>query len=416
MKMDRLPGAVKLAADSMQISSQELMKMMESNQLLAEEFLPKFAIAMRESVREGDALNKMMQSTQAQMGRFGNSVNDAALAFSRGGFNKAFLEFLAQATKSMNAMIKSGFFDALGFGFRMLVMPIRAVMEIVEGLNGIFKKAADEGGEYRDVLTKIAVVLGVLLLPALLSVGRALAPFLLMTAGLLALGDIMEGLAGNSSEFSDNWTKLTESFKNGKTDWEAFTKVATELGIALAGILATTVALRKLNPFKGKGSVVPSTAGTAAKAAGGGLIGALARRALGVVGLGIGSDGAGAGSDQIYDANGNVKAEFRNYNPSLTTPDLPMFGANNRIDNLNRVSGASPSLPMFDANNKMLQETRRLPSSYASSSSSSSQSVIISNMNINGESAPENLRTNMESYMNGLLGDVFTDAMRETVR
>lgn len=415
MKMDRLPGAVKLAADSMEISSQELMKMMENNQLLAEDFLPKFAIAMRESVREGDALNKMMQSTQAQMGRFGNSVNDAALAFSRGGFNKAFLEFLAQATKSMNAMISSGFFDALGFGFRMLVMPIRAVMEIVEGLNGIFKKAADEGGEYRDILTKIAVVLGVLLLPALLSVGRALAPFLLMTAGLLALGDIMEGLAGNSSEFSDNWTKLTESFKNGKTDWEAFTKVATELGIALAGILATTVALRKLNPFK-KGSIVPSTATTVAKTASGGLLGVLARRVLGVAGIAIGSDEVGAGSDQIYDANGNVKSEFRSYDPSLTTPDLPMFGANNRIDNLNRVGGASPNLPMFDSNNKMIQETRRLPSSYASSSSSSSQSVIISNMNINGESAPESLRTNMESYMNGLLGDVFTDAMRETVR
>lgn len=414
--MDRLPGAVKLAADSMEITSQELMKMMENNELLAKDFLPKFAIAMRASVREGDALNKMMQGTQSQMGRFGNAVNDAAMAFSRGGFNKAFLEFLAQATKSMNAMISSGFFDALGFGFRMLMMPIRAVMEVVEGLSGIFKKASDEGGEYRDILTKIAVVLGVLLLPALLSIGRALAPFLLMTAGLLALGDIMKGLAGNSSEFSDNWTKLTESFKNGKTDWEAFTKVATELGIALAGILATTVALRKLNPFKGKGSVVPSTAGAAAKTASGGIAGSLARRALGVFGVAVGAGSVGAGSDQIYDASGNLKSEFRNYDPSFTTPDLPMFGANNRIDNLNRVSGASPDLPMFDANNKMIQETRRLPSSYASSSNSSSQSVTIANMNINGESAPENLRTNMESYMNGLLGEVFTDAMRETVR
>jgi len=402
----------------MEITSQELMKMMENNELLAKDFLPKFAVAMRESVREGDALNKMMQGTQSQMGRFGNSINDAAMAFSRGGFNKAFLEFLAQATASLNELVSAGFFDALGFGFRMLVAPIRAAMEVVEGLAGIFKKASEEGGEYKDTLIAISVVLGVLLLPTLLSIGRALAPFLLMTAGLIALGDIMKGLAGDSSEFGDNWAKLTESFKNGKTDWEAFTKVATELGIALGGILATTIALRKLNPFKGKGSVVPSTTTSTATKATGGVAGTLIRRVLGVVGLGIGADGVGAGSDQIYDSNGNLKSQFKAYDPNAEAPpSLPMFGANNRIDNLNRVDGEMPSLPMFDSNNKMVRETRRLPSSYASqSSSSSSPSVTIANMNINGESAPENLRTNMESYMDNLLGEVFTDAMRETVR
>lgn len=408
MKMDRLPGAVKLAADSMEISSQELMKMMENNQLLAEEFLPKFATAMRESVREGDALNKMMQSTQSQMGRFGNSVNDAALAFSRGGFNKAFLEFLAQATKSMNAMISSGFFDALGFGFRMLVMPIRAVMEIVEGLNGIFKKAADEGGEYRDILTKIAVVLGVLLLPALLSVGRALAPFLLMTAGLLALGDIMEGLAGNSSEFSDNWAKLTESFKNGKTDWEAFTKVATELGIALAGILATTVALRKLNPFKGKASTIAAGGAATAAAGGSGFVSKALRfvsKAVRSPIMALQSDKLGEGSDQIYDANGNVKAGFKEF----TDKQAIDIAEQERLRSARKDVFNQRMLELDDS----LNIRSRVP---VSNEPASSQSVIISNMNINGESAPENLRTNMESYMNNLLGDVFTDAMRETVR
>lgn len=77
-----------------------------------------------------------------------------------------------------------------------------------------------------------------------------------------------------------------------------------------------------------------------------------------------------------------------------------------------------PDLPVFDDNSRMIQAGRfpPLPTSTSQSNFAGTPSVIISNMEINGEKAPEDLRTDMQSYMDSVLGEVFGDAMRETVR
>ena len=388
----------------MEITSQELMKMMENNELLAKDFLPKFAIAMRASVREGDALNKMMQGTQSQMGRFGNAINDAAMAFSRGGFNKAFLEFLAQATKSMNAMIKSGFFDALGFGFRMLMMPIRATMEVVGGLSDIFKRAVDEGGEYRDILIMVSSVLTLLLLPTLVSIGRTLAPLLLLFAGIMALGDTIQALAGNSSELKTNWDALTQSIKDGKTDWEALGKIIAQISLDIAAIVVGYKFLRKgLGLASGK---APSTGSIEGSEGGGKKRGGKFEKLLGASLIYPLMD---AGLDLAIGDTGFAKWAKETTLNDVFSNSSSETGVQGRVAKVNA----------FDRNAEMIEKTNRMRESYAAplnNNDTTSKSIIISNMNINGESAPEDLRTNMESYMNNLLGDVFTDAMRETVR
>lgn len=327
--MDRLPGAVKLAADSMGVTAAELMKMMEQGELMAEDFLPKFAVAMRESVREGDALNKMMQGTSATLGRFINSVNDATLSFNRGGFGKSINDFFRQFSDTLNSLDKSGFFEGLGFAFRMLMLPVRAFLELLESLGKIFSDTSERGEQIKSVLTTIALILGVLLLPALLSIGKAIAPVLLTVVGLLALSDIMAGLAGDSSEFATNWENLTNKLKEGKATWEDWAKVLGQGATALAGVVGAALLLRKLNPFKSKGGGTVSAPSTGAGGAGAGATGASwLSRILGVSTSALYSSKLGDATLQ-----GGETPFPSNARQGASNPDLPMFNDNTQMIN-----------------------------------------------------------------------------------
>jgi len=68
---ERLPGAFQLAARAMGVSTQELNKMLDSGEVLAEDLLPKLAAELRKTFGKGvaDAVN----SAQAAMGRFETS-------------------------------------------------------------------------------------------------------------------------------------------------------------------------------------------------------------------------------------------------------------------------------------------------------------------------------------------------------
>jgi len=83
---DRLPGAVRLAAEGMGMSTQALLAYVATGELTAEKFIPKFIDAMEKSnkgFKEAAELSKRLAFT-----RFNNSLNDMRTAIFKGGLGE----------------------------------------------------------------------------------------------------------------------------------------------------------------------------------------------------------------------------------------------------------------------------------------------------------------------------------------
>lgn len=78
---ERLPGAFRIAAESMGVTTRELGEMLKSGEVLSDEFLPKFAAALEEAF--GEAALKNVDSFQGSM----NALANEGLLFSR-AFNE----------------------------------------------------------------------------------------------------------------------------------------------------------------------------------------------------------------------------------------------------------------------------------------------------------------------------------------
>ena len=74
---ERLPGALGIAARSMNVTQAELMKLMQKGELLSEDFLPKFGAQLRKEF--GDASEVARESLSANMNRIGNVFLDLKL-------------------------------------------------------------------------------------------------------------------------------------------------------------------------------------------------------------------------------------------------------------------------------------------------------------------------------------------------
>ncbi|HUH35133.1 MAG TPA: tape measure protein [Moheibacter sp.] len=69
---ERIPGALNIAAKAMGVSQQEFNKMLDSGQVYANDFLPKFAKELKGTFEDG--LPKAMQSMQAAINRYDNGL------------------------------------------------------------------------------------------------------------------------------------------------------------------------------------------------------------------------------------------------------------------------------------------------------------------------------------------------------
>lgn len=121
---DRLPGALQLMADSLGISTGELIKMTEQGKLTSDALIP-FANEVRE--RFGPGLEEAVTSTAASLGRLQNAAFKALTVFSAGGFDRGFQNFIDTVTEVLNSAdfeefaqragaAMGTFFDILAFG------------------------------------------------------------------------------------------------------------------------------------------------------------------------------------------------------------------------------------------------------------------------------------------------------------
>ena len=90
---ERLPGAFQIAARSINVTTAELGRLLESGALTAEEFLPKFAAELKKTFADG--LPGAVGSARAEFERLQNAIFETAAAVGQSGLNQG----LAEAAK-----------------------------------------------------------------------------------------------------------------------------------------------------------------------------------------------------------------------------------------------------------------------------------------------------------------------------
>ncbi|WP_165616459.1 tape measure protein [Methylorubrum salsuginis] len=107
---ERLPGAFNIAAKAMGVTTAELGKMLESGQVLASDFLPKFADEMHRVF--GPEAANASNNLQANINRLQTAITDLFLAAGKGGLTEA----LNDATRQATTFLKASQDAAMGFG------------------------------------------------------------------------------------------------------------------------------------------------------------------------------------------------------------------------------------------------------------------------------------------------------------
>ncbi len=99
---ERLPGAFQIAAKAMGVTTAELGKMLEQGQVIADDFLPKFAKELNASL--GNASEKAADRLDAATNRFNNSWERLKQNVGDSGVSSAVAKSANQAAESMNAI------------------------------------------------------------------------------------------------------------------------------------------------------------------------------------------------------------------------------------------------------------------------------------------------------------------------
>ena len=110
---ERLPGAMNIMADALDVTTTELYKMLEQGQVLADsKTMLKFADELNR--RFGPQLASSLQATSAQIGKFWNNVFQAQMQVANGGFIEGFNGLLAEMNKWFQSKEGHEFFLGLG--------------------------------------------------------------------------------------------------------------------------------------------------------------------------------------------------------------------------------------------------------------------------------------------------------------
>lgn len=97
---ERLPGAFQIAARAMGVTTMELNDMLERGEVMAEDFLPKFAIELRKTF--SDQVPGALDNTRQQLNRFNTELFKLKAEFAGGGF----LDGLLDVVDGLSAVLK----------------------------------------------------------------------------------------------------------------------------------------------------------------------------------------------------------------------------------------------------------------------------------------------------------------------
>lgn len=177
---DRLPAAVPLAAKALGVTTQRLGEMLEKGEVIANDFLPKFAKTLRESF--AGSVQDASQTAQAQLNRFLNAWFDFRNAINQSGVGEIFALALEGAAGLLKVLVP--LVQALAKAFRALATPIHAAFRVAH----TFFKAIPQAIVWIGLLTAAVALLAKTQILALL-------PWILGAAAIGALIIIIDDLA-----------------------------------------------------------------------------------------------------------------------------------------------------------------------------------------------------------------------------
>ncbi|MCX7668886.1 MAG: tape measure protein, partial [Anaerolineae bacterium] len=214
---DRLPGALQIMADGLNVSTAELIKMMEQGQVTSDALVP-FAEELRK--RFGGGLNEALNSTSANLGRLQNAAFQALLAFGKAGFLEAFNELIKSTTELLHSAEFDSTLGRLSPLFALLADALRLVFE-----------------NFQLVATFAGILIGIKITPFILAVYAAFMRVVTATAAVIT------GLNGTAA---------------------AATRAGAATAGAAAGFRGLAVALRALLSATGVGLAITVITGALA--------------------------------------------------------------------------------------------------------------------------------------------------------
>ncbi|EED1565984.1 tape measure protein [Escherichia coli] len=184
---DRMAGAFQLFARSLGMTTEELDKAMKDGKVLSKDVLPKVSAEMGRMIDKAGGWEKIINSTQTQLGRLSNSWNNN-LALMFDGSQEGLVDFTRSLTNLLNSL--GGQSKSLGehFGDLMKSMSngIDDLTTISYRVQGFFDRVTLAYRELND--TQKAVVDGIA--NGLLSALKGLAGIVAVRSGIGAVGGI----------------------------------------------------------------------------------------------------------------------------------------------------------------------------------------------------------------------------------
>jgi len=152
---ERLPGAFQIAARAMGVTTAELGKMLEQGQVIADDFLPKFAKALNENI--GDSAEKAANRLDAATNRFNDAFDRIKQSAGDTGISQFWAGQVNILTDAMNDVSNS--MDAArasGKGFtRQMIAGAGSVLAFVNPLNAFSYTAQDVGTRLKDAESEL---------------------------------------------------------------------------------------------------------------------------------------------------------------------------------------------------------------------------------------------------------------------
>ncbi|MBI1148723.1 tape measure protein [Escherichia coli] len=184
---DRMAGAFQLFARSLGMTTEELDKVMKDGKVLSKDVLPKVSAEMGRMIDKAGGWEKIINSTQTQLGRLSNSWNNN-LALMFDGSQEGLVDFTRSLTNLLNSL--GGQSKSLGehFGDLMKSMSngIDDLTTISYRVQGFFDRVTLAYRELND--TQKAVADGIA--NGLLSALKGLAGIVAVRSGIGAVGGI----------------------------------------------------------------------------------------------------------------------------------------------------------------------------------------------------------------------------------
>jgi len=143
---ERLPGAFQIAARSMGVTTQALDKMLVDGKLMAEDFLPKFAVQLE---KEFGASAKTTDTLQAAFTRLKNAWTELLLSGENGGAMKKVLDAI---TKAVDSIQESGFFRDLSAAGEVVAN------ELSTGFEAVARFISDNKIDIKIILGDVKII------------------------------------------------------------------------------------------------------------------------------------------------------------------------------------------------------------------------------------------------------------------